>query len=320
MGRNIWMFAGQGTQYIEMGRGLYDHNDCFKFHIQLCDEITSVLCGRSFLKVLYGSRTDDFFLTSDTRITNAAIFSVQLSLARMLVERGVRPDQLIGYSLGEFVAHTVSRALNVESTLAILIGLVDVFEECSVHVNGSMTAILANKKILDLHAEAFENCWLSGVNNEENIVISSTDHHLTEVESFLASENILFQRLPVEYPFHSPLIDAAKPGFLALCERFRIAPADIPVYSSRGAGQLIECSPTEMWNAIRDPIRFDLAVRWYAQSDSNRFIDFGPTDTLYTSMKEGVGDDCVKNLLSPFTRKQMPNLKSVVNFANTGMS
>jgi len=160
--------------------------------------------------------------------------------------RSLRPDSLVGYSLGEFVAHAVSGALAPESALRALIGLVDCLEQMPLGYSGAMTAVLAESRIIEEKPEIFSDCWLAAINRNDNFVLAGNLENLNNTEHHLKKLGIVFQRLDVEYPFHSPLIEPAQAAFKTLAESLNYQSAQIPVLSSRGIAGYRSSSAVEL--------------------------------------------------------------------------
>src|SRR5579872_4118204 len=107
------MFSGQGSQYFQMGRSLYDNNDTFRHWMMQLDGIARELSGNSVIEALYAPqrRIGDVF--DRTALTHPAIFMVEYSLAQTLIHAGVCPDIVLGVSLGSFAAAAVAGFLGV---------------------------------------------------------------------------------------------------------------------------------------------------------------------------------------------------------------
>jgi trans-AT polyketide synthase/acyltransferase/oxidoreductase domain-containing protein len=295
-----WMFSGQGSQYTGMGRDLYERHATFRTQMDLCDEIAQKLTGRSFLSAIYdGNRAVQL---RDTWLTNPALFAVQYSGAQMLLAEGARPDVLVGYSLGEFVAHAVASAISPEAALRALIAVPDCLDRARRNgmAEGGMTAVIANAGLMEADRHLFAGCWLAAVNGRNNFVVSATLPALSRLEAALRRERVPFERLPVEYPFHSPLIDEIETAFVERIAGLQRQPGWIPVIPARAAAADVEATPGELWRAVRDTVRFDRTAIGLAGTGVGLAVDLGPSGTLAAAAKAPLGAGRVVGLMPPF--------------------
>src|SRR5438309_2432939 len=135
------MFSGQGSQYFQMGRELFQTNDTFRNCMVRLDTIAKELIGDSVVGTLYSdaSRKGDSF--DRTLLTHPAIFMVEYALAQAWIHAGVLPDMVLGASIGSFAAATVAGFIEVKDSLASVVRQAIALEECE---RGGMIAVLAD--------------------------------------------------------------------------------------------------------------------------------------------------------------------------------
>jgi len=281
----VFMFSGQGSQYFQMGRGLYDNNNIFRKWMIRLDDMARDLCGRSVIEAIYsdGHRKADPF--ARTLLTHPAIFMVEYSLAQCLVSSGVLPDMVLGASLGSFAAAAVGGFIDVEDALTAVLRQAIFLEECC--EPGSMIAVLADPA---LFAEKFlsDHSELAAINFSSHFVISTSLPELTEIEAVLKERNISYQRLPVSYAFHSRWIDNAKSPFESFMRTMRCKQGQVPLVCCQDRAVLSSLSDGYFWSVVRQPIRFHEAIEQLEQTGSHRYIDLGPAGTLATFLKYGM--------------------------------
>jgi bacillaene synthase trans-acting acyltransferase len=296
----VFMFSGQGSQYFQMGRGLYDNNNTFREWMIRLDDIARDLCGRSVIEALYSDahrRADPF---ERTLLTHPAIFMVEYSLAQSLVCSGVLPDMVLGASLGSFAAAAVAGFIDVEDALAAVMRQAILLEECC--EPGGMTAVLADPA---LFAEEFlgGRSELAAVNFSSHFVISAKRPDLAEIEAALKERNISYQRLPVSFPFHSRWINKAKDPFEAFMRAIRCKQGRLPLVCCQKKAVLSSLCAGYFWSAVRHPIRFQETIAQLEQQGSHRYIDVGPAGTLATFLKYGIPATTMSTIhaiLTPF--------------------
>lgn len=302
--QTVFMFSGQGSQYFQMGRELFEKNDTFRGWMLRLDERARQLSGSSVVETLYSdtNRKGDPF--DRLTVTHPAIFMVEYSLAQALMQAGVRPDMVLGVSMGSFAAAAVAGFLDVEDALAAVMRQAAALEECS--EPGGMTAILADPAL-------FENDFLGGrselaaVNFSSHFVVSAKRTELAQVEAALKQRDVGFQRLPVPFAFHSQWIDAAKAPFTSFMRSIELRHGQLPLVCCDRTETVSTLSADYFWDVVRNPIRFRETTARLEQEGPRRFIDVGPAGTLATFLKYAMPAgmrSTVHAILTPFGADQ----------------
>lgn len=278
----VFMFSGQGSQYFQMGKPMYDKNPTFAHWMNRMDAVMRALTGRSVLATLYGpnGKGDAF---SELAMSHPAVFMVEYAMARTLMDSGVKPDYLLGASLGSFVAACVAGCLSVEDALGLIVSQVRALQAHS--EAGGMVAILAEQSLFDQVAWR-SKAVVASRNFASHFVVSARAADLPEIERDLRARNVTFQTLPVPYPFHSPWIGGAREALLAGAAHLRMAPATIPVVCCSVMHPLCELPPGFFWNVALSCIEFEKTLlNLEASAGPCRYIDVGPAGTLSTFVK-----------------------------------
>ncbi len=296
----VFMFSGQGSQYFQMGKALYDSNETFRGWMLRLDEIALQASGRSVIGALYSDehRKGDPF--DRTLLTHPAIFMVEYSLAQSLMHAGVRPDMVLGVSLGSFAAAAVAGFLEVEDALTAVIQQAIALEKWS--EPGGMTAVLADPA---LFAEEFlsGSSELAAVNFSSHFVVSARLTELAWIEAALRKSDVVYQRLPVSFPFHSRWIENAKVPFDSFMRSIRYKEGELPMVCCDRTTTLSDLSGHYFWDVVRHPIRFREATARLEQEGPRRYIDVGPAGTLATFLKYGIPAttrSTVQSILTPY--------------------
>src|SRR5215475_7140011 len=310
----VFMFSGQGAQYFQMGRALYEGNDTFREWMIELDDIARGASGRSVIEALYSDargRGDQF---DRTLLTHPAIFMVEYSLAQSLMRAGVWPDIVLGVSLGSFAAAAVAGFIGVEDALTAVMRQATALEECC--EPGGMIAVLADPA---LFAEDFLSGRgeLAAVNFSSHFVVSARRAELETIEAALRKRNIGYQRLPVSVPFHSQWIDDAKAPFESFMRSIRRKRGRLPLACCDQAATLSELSDDYFWNVVRRPIRFRETIARLERQGASRYIDVGPAGTLATFLKYGLSaqaESTAHAILTPygFDRKNLAALLAAI--------
>ena len=304
------MFSGQGSQYFQMGRKLYESNDTFRDWMVRLDDLALRSSGQSVIETLYADTRGKGESFDRTLLTHPAIFMVEYSLAQSLIRDGVIPDMVLGVSMGSFAAAAVAGCIDVEDALTAVVRQAIVLDEYS--EPGGMTAVLADPSLFDeqflsAHSE------LAAVNFSSHFVVSARQSELAEIEAALKNRNVSHQRLPVSVPFHSLWIDKAQVPFRSFMRSIPHKQGRLPLMCCDQAAILSDLPEDYFWNVVRHPIRFREATARMEQQGAHRYIDAGPSGTLATFLKYGLPattKSTVQAILTPFGADQK-NLAAV---------
>jgi bacillaene synthase trans-acting acyltransferase len=296
----IFMFSGQGSQYFHMGRALYDGNGTFRGWMDRLDVVARNATGTSVIGVLYADARKKGDPFDRTLLTHPAIFMVEYALAQCLIEAGVRPDLVLGASLGSFAAAAVADFIEAEDALTAVIGQAKALEECC--APGGMIAVLADPA---LFSEDFlgGRCELAAVNFSSHFVVSARRTDLEGIEADLKQRAVGYQRLPVSFPFHSRWMDRAKAAFEPFMRAIGRRKGRLPLVCCDQTDVISELSDDYFWDVVRRPIRFRESTARLEEQGARRYIDVGPAGTLATFLKYGLpaaAKSTVHSILTPF--------------------
>lgn len=280
--RTVFMFSGQGSQYFHMGKELYDQHPVFREVFDRGDAYIRTRAGFSVAAEIYGGSRGD--LCDDLRLSHPALIIVEYALFRTLISEGIQPDLLWGSSLGEIVAAVAADVLPLESALDAVLEQVRV-----VTANvapGGMLAVVEHPDLYDELVRAGHGLTLAGINFARHFTVAGDPATLTTVEALLKSRQIVCQRLPVKYAFHSAAIDVVESAYRGFCSRLPLTGQPSIPYLSGVYGNRLDSIDTDyFWNVIRRPMRFGETIASLEQEGPCDYVDCGPSGTLATFAK-----------------------------------
>ncbi len=306
--KTIFMFSGQGSQFFQMGRELFEQNDVFRDSASRLDALVREATGARVLEAIFSRSKSEAF--DRTTLTHPAIFIVEVSLARTLMHAGVMPDMTLGASLGSFAAAAIAGFFDVEEALVAVTRQAAAIESrCE---RGGMLAVLGRRA--ELEQSLFAGGELAATNFDSHFVVSAAYPQLEAIEARLRGRDIAHQRLAVSVAFHSRSIDAAQASFDPVMRSLPIRPGRMPLVCCERAQPLHSLPDDFLWRCVRNPIRFHETITHVEQSGPHRYLDLGPSGTLATFVKYARppgSQSTAHAILTPFGR-DVKNLSSVL--------
>lgn len=296
------MFSGQGSQYYHMGRELYETNITFQHWMPKMNQIIQKNAGINILEEIYNPAKHKSTEFDKLSYTHPAIFMVEYSLARVCIENGIEPDYVLGASLGEFVSAAITGILSLEEALEyLLIQSALIQSDCQ---PGSMTAIVDKLELYKQISVIHDYFELAAINYSSHFIISGNyrDEWIS-VESYLKSEGIMFQTLPVRYGFHSANIEPIAREYKKKLSNLTFKHSQIPFISCVSAGKIEDIDAEHFWNVLRQPINFQKTIQRLEIENQFSYIDLGPSGTLANFVKRNLASGSESNvytILTPF--------------------
>jgi acyl transferase domain-containing protein/acyl carrier protein len=276
-----FLFTGQGSQYVKMAEGLYQHESVFRAHLDRCCQVLLPLIGLDLRDVLYPTESQIDLMSGklqDTAIAQPAIFAVEYALAQLWLSWGVKPKAMIGHSLGEYVAACIAGVFSLEDALRV------------VAIRGKLMQALPKGKMLSISLPESEikpflnkNISLAAINTTNLAVVSGTIEAITRLEEQLQKLSIEYRQLHTSHAFHSAMMEPMLDGFRNEIEKIKLSVPTIPYISNVSGTWITETQATdpEYWlEHIRQAVRFADGLGTLLQDQDSVLLEVGAGKTL----------------------------------------
>jgi len=278
----VFMFAGGGAQYANMGRGLYESEPAYRAAVDECLELLRGIVDFDIKPLLYppdaaGAEAADQLLERPSR-TLPALFVTQYAQARLWQSWGVKPSALIGHSMGENTAACVAGVLSVRDALGLVALRGKLFETVG---EGSMMSVELDEK--DLLPLLGPELSIAAINAPGLAVASGPKPALLKLEKLLTDKGVGCKRIRINVAAHSSMLEGILKPFGDYWRSIKLSPPKIPIVSNVTGDWLTPADATdpEYWvRHLRRTVRFADGAGKLLESRSYVLVEVGPGRTL----------------------------------------
>lgn len=295
----VFMFPGQGSQYVGMAHELYQVEPDFRRDIDLCCDLIEPHLGQDLRRVIYAAGEDQETaaqLLNQTDMTQAALFVVEYAVARLWMRWGVRPKAMIGHSIGEYVAACLAEVFSIEDALVLVAARGKLMQGLPA---GAMLAVsLQEGEVLDM---LDEHLSLAAVNGTSTCVVSGPVGVVDALENRLHRGGAGVRRLNASRAFHSQMCDPILEPFIEQVKKVDLQRPKIP-YISSVSGTWIKASEAndpDYWaRHLRQTVRFGDGLQEISKGYDGVLLEVGPGNILNMLARQNQRESVVETLAS----------------------
>jgi amino acid adenylation domain-containing protein len=290
----VFMFPGQGSQYIQMGRQLYDQEPVFRQSVDRCAEILRPLLDLDLREVLYptpgNQQAEEQAIArlNQTCYTQPALFTIEYAFAQLWQSWGVQPAAMIGHSIGEFVAACLAGVFSLADALKLVATRAQMMWNLP---RGSMLSVRLAAD--DVAAYLPPELAIAAINSPSLCVVSGSTAAVAQLQQDLEAKDIVCKPLHTSHAFHSAMMAPVIAPFAELLQTIELSAPTIPFVSTVTATWITPEQATDphYWAThLRETVRFAEGVKTLWQHPERVLLEVGPRTTTATLARQQATD------------------------------
>ncbi|OKH20886.1 polyketide synthase [Hydrococcus rivularis NIES-593] len=285
----VFMFPGQGSQYVNMGRELYQNEPVFTYWFDRCAELLKPHLNLDIRQIVYPDEIDTQQQLNQTFITQPALFAIAYALSQLWMSWGVRPEAAIGHSIGEYVAATLAGVFSLENALTLIAARGKLMQQLPA---GAMLSVRLSES--EIQPWLGTELSIAGINAPSSCVVSGTIAAVEQLQQKLLAQEIPCRRLHTSHAFHSSMVEPIIEPFTEQLRQIELYPPQFPFISNVSGTWITaaEACDRDYWaKHLRQPVRFSAGIAELMKQPERILLEVGAGRTLSTFAKQHQSDD-----------------------------
>ncbi|MCI0598547.1 MAG: SDR family NAD(P)-dependent oxidoreductase [Beijerinckiaceae bacterium] len=301
-----FVFSGNGGQWPGMGRAAYETNAVFRDQFNKIDRIFRSLAGWSLAETMLGSSIAARL--EKTSIAQPLIFAIQVATVRCLARLGIRPDMVLGHSMGEIAAAEAARIFDLESAVRVVY-----FRSRHQEIGrdaGGMAVVFGPREMVEAVVSKTPGLTIAAHNSPRSFTVAGPFSSLDQAAKLGRAHKLRMRRLELAYPFHSDLMKPVEVPLLADLESLQPKPSEVK-YLSTVDGSVISgigLGARYWWRNVREPVRFMEGMQLAMRLGARVFIEIGPSPVLISDIRK-IAEDSASPIAAISVHEQKPTTR-----------
>lgn len=284
-----FVYSGNGSQWVGMGREAYEHNAVFATAFDRIDGLFAELAGWSLKEALFAEDLAERMVL--TRVSQPLIFAISSASTTALKAAGLIPSYVLGHSVGEIAAAEGAGILSLEQAVKVIFHRSQHQE--TTRGLGTMAVLLAPVEEIELFLKDYPRLDIAAYNSPKAVTVAGPVGDIDAAMKALSRKRRRGRKLDLDYPFHGRLMDPTEAPLLRDLAGLKPHPGTVPMVSTV-TGTILPGARFEAgywWRNIREPVRFCEAVQEATRKGARIFVEVGPRATLLPHI-----GDCIEPL------------------------
>ncbi len=310
MKKIVFIFGGQGSQYYNMARELYRSDDFFRNCIEEMDLKYKQIADYGVVEEIFREEKRVGEELKELKFSHPSIFMIEYALSETLKKEGIFPNEVIGVSLGEYTASVLAGCFNYVTALECIAKQVELL--LSIRTRGCMITILGDPDLYYTLDILNQHSTLVAVNYNKHFVVSCSVESVELIKKMLLEKKVAFLKLPVNYGFHSSLIDEIEIPYKEYLSTYNFLQPCVPLILSSRKREVGTLSADYLWDSISKPMYFREALLSIKEKECI-YIDLTPGSTMKNIGVKILNDDArdkIQGVITPFG-KELSNIQII---------